>query len=135
MPLPASAADFLALDHDQQADVVLGALASCAENERGRNLIVFASQRWFPALTGFGPQPASGFGAMQAERHAANEALEEAYAALESGGDIRPDPDSGRTFCQVTRKGHARLQATTMPNARRVTFARRALARIVHEPF
>ena len=51
-----------------------------------------------------------------------------------SDGDIREDPRSGRTFCQVTRKGRDRLQATTMPNARRVTFARHALGAIQLHP-
>jgi uncharacterized protein (TIGR02391 family) len=132
--LPASAADYLALDPDQQADVLLGALATCPENERGRNIIVFTVQRWFPALNGLGPMPAGGFGPMQQQRHAVTEALEEAYAVLESGGDIRPDPSSGRTFCQVTRKGQAKLQATTVPNPRRVTFARLALEHVSLHP-
>jgi len=132
--LPSSAADYLALDPDQQADVLLGALATCPENERGRNIIVFTLQRWFPALGGFGPAPVGGFGGMQNERRAAEEALEEAYASLHSGGDIRPDPNSGGSFCQVTRKGQARLKATTMPNPRRVTFARLALEHVQLHP-
>jgi uncharacterized protein (TIGR02391 family) len=134
MPLPASAANYLALDQDQQADLLLDGLATCRENERGRNLIHFTLQRWFPALTGIGPMPAGGFGPMQAERRAAIDALEEAYSALESGGYIRADPRAGKTFCQVTRKGNDRLNAARLPDARRVTFARRILEHVELHP-
>lgn len=131
MPLPSSAADYLALDHEQQADALLEALATCSDGDRGRNLINYLTQDgWFPGLVGFGGLPAGGFGPMQTERRAVTEALEEAYASLETGGDIRPDPGSGKTFCQVTGRGRARLQATTMPSARRVTFGRRVLEHV-----
>jgi len=128
MPWPSTAAEFLLLDPDQRADVLLESLATCPDGERGRNLIVFAAQRWFPALQGFGPIPTgAATQQMQQQRHAVTEAMEDAYAVLSARTLIVPDPRAGTTFCRLTQSGLAHLQSTAMPDAERVRFAARAL--------
>ncbi|HEX4730515.1 MAG TPA: TIGR02391 family protein [Solirubrobacterales bacterium] len=133
MTWPTDVDDFLALDAQQQRGLVLAGLAICPEGERGENFILHRQGEWFADLAGFGPLPAD-VPARQEKRHAAEAALREAYSGLMSEGLIRPDPRSGRTFCQVTAAGQAALAEAALPDGGRVTFARKALSGIDLHP-
>jgi hypothetical protein len=74
------------------------------------------------------------FPRLQEQRREAKAALDEAYALLESRAPIRPDPDSGKSFCEVTRAGRAQVERSQLPDALRVTFALRALDGIALHP-
>jgi len=126
MPWPRSADDFLALSHQQRTDVLLDALVDASEGQRGKNLLKSAITDWFPELIGLAPPPAGGFEPVQTKRHQAEDALEDAFAALMARGDIRA-AQHGRTFCEITAQGKQRLASASLPNARRVTFAVGAL--------
>jgi Protein of unknown function (Hypoth_ymh) len=126
MAWPPQPAVFLNLDLEQQADLLLTGLLYCDEGERGRNFILSRLAEWFSDLTSGVGVPAT-FPALQADRQQARDALEEAYALLESRALICPDPRSGKTFCQVTAAGKAQVAAAHLPDAGRVAFARRAL--------
>jgi uncharacterized protein (TIGR02391 family) len=125
MTWPKDPTEFLALDHEQQADLLLAGLADCSENERGRNFILFQLQHWFYDLTSGTGSPST-FPTLQAQRQEAKDALEDAYALLESRGLIRADPRQ-RSFCKLTRAGEVQVASALLPNAERVAFAGRAL--------
>jgi len=127
MKWPTDPADFLALDAEQQADVLLTGLADCPEGERGRNFYEARLSEWFYDLVSGVGNPQT-FPRLQQQRHQATEALEDAYSLLETRGLIRPDLNSGTTFCKVTSAGIARLEAGQLVDGARVDFARRALA-------
>jgi hypothetical protein len=133
MTWPSEPADYLSLDAEQQADLLLAGLATCGENERGRNFILFSLGEWFSDLTSGVGNPST-FPDLQAQRDEAIDALDDAYALLESRGLIRPDPSAGSTFCKLTRAGQAEAASAELPDAARVAFARRALEGIeVHK--
>lgn len=133
MAWPADVDEFLALDAQQQRSLVLQGLASCSDGERGENFILHRLGEWFADLAGLGPLPAD-VPTRQGKRHAAEAALREAYSALMSEGLIRPDPNSGKTFCQVTTTGHTALADAALPDGGRVAFARKALSAIELHP-
>ncbi len=133
MAWPGCPTDFLNLDPEQQADLLLAGLLYCDEGERGRNFILSRLAEWFSDLTSGMGAPAT-FPALQTQRQRARDSLEEAYALLESRALIRPDPGSGKTFCQVTAAGRAQVAAAHLPDAARVAFARRALDGIALHP-
>jgi uncharacterized protein (TIGR02391 family) len=126
MTWPSDPAEFMVLDPEQQADLLLAGLLDCGDGERGRNFINNRVGEWFSDLTSGVGAPAS-FPRLKAERKQAMEALDDTYALLESRALIRADPRSGKTFCQVTAAGTAQVAATHLPDAARVAFARRAL--------
>lgn len=110
MAWPSCPADFLSLDLEQQAGLLLAGLLDCDDGGRGRNFILFRLDEWFSDLTlGIG-LPAT-LSALQGQRQQARDALEEAYALLESRALIRSDPRLGKTFCQVTAAGEAQVAA------------------------
>jgi len=135
MSLPDDPAEFLDLDTEQRADLLLSGLADCAENERGRNFLLFQLQTWFPEI-GYG----IGMGAtvttanQRLHRNEVEDALEDAYARLESQGLIRPNPRAGQTFCKLTAEGEAHLREAQQPDAARVAFAHKALGGISLHP-
>lgn len=133
MAWPSRPTDFLILDPEQQADLLLAGLLNCRENERGRNFILFRLNEWFSDLTSGMGAPAT-FPKLQAQRQQAMDALEDAYALLESRALIRSDPRSGKSFCQITAVGKAQIDAAHLPDAARVTFARRALDGLMLHP-
>lgn len=133
MQWPADPADFLALDPEQQADLLLAGLLTSQEGERGRNFIVNRCHEWFYDLTSGVGDPRE-FPRLKQQRNEAMASLADAYALLESRALIRPDPGSGKTFCQVTAIGRAQVERNQLPDAARVTFARQALAEITLHP-
>jgi uncharacterized protein (TIGR02391 family) len=133
MAWPSRPEDFLVLDPEQQADLLLSGLSKCKENERGSNFIHFRLNEWFSDLTS-GVGAPSTFSKLQVQREQAMEALDEAYALLGSRGLIRSDPRWGNSFCQVTAAGKAQVDAGHLPDAGRVTFAGRALAGLTLHP-
>lgn len=126
MTWPDDPADFLVLDTEQRADLLLAELARCSDGERGENFLKRRVGDWFADLRGLGPLP-SNVPARQAQRHTATEALEDAYAALMSKGLIRPNPRAGKTFCELTQAGREAVEIAALPNGARIAFARSAL--------
>jgi uncharacterized protein (TIGR02391 family) len=124
---PTNVEDFLALDAQQQRSLVLAGLASCPDGERGENFVLHRLGEWFPDLAGRAPL-APNVPARQEMRTAADAGLRESYSALMSDGLIRPDPRSGKTFCQVTSTGQTVLADAALPDGGRVAFARKALS-------
>jgi hypothetical protein len=118
--------DFLNLDPEQQADVLLAGLAVAEDGQRGKNLIHTELGVWFRDLTSGVGAPAT-FPALQAKRKEADARLFDAYALLETRGYIRPDSRQPN-FCEVTAVGRQHLEAASQPDGDRVSFARRALA-------
>src|SRR3954454_11224602 len=92
---PADPSEFLALDLEQQADLLLAGLADCHEGERGRNFIGNRLGEWFYDLTSGVGNPRD-FPRLQQQRREAKAALNEAYALLESRGVVRPGPGRGQ---------------------------------------
>jgi len=133
MALPIDPAEFLDLDVEQQADLLLAGLADCRENECGRNFLLFQLQAWYPEV-GY----ALGTTAISMEgrprRDGVEDALEDAYARLESRGLIRPNPRAGNTFCKLTAEGEAHLGVAQQPDAARIGFAHKALEAIDLHP-
>jgi uncharacterized protein (TIGR02391 family) len=126
---PADVDDFLVLDAQQQRNLVLAGLATCSDGQRGENFILHRLGEWFPDLAGLAPLPAD-VPARQEKRHDAEAALRDAYSALMSDSLIRPDPRSGKTFCEVTSTGRTALADAALPDGGRVAFARKALSGI-----
>jgi hypothetical protein len=126
MGLPDSPEDFLNLDAEQQADVLLEGLAEAGDGQRGTNLISSQLAFWFHDLTSGLGAPRT-FGALQTKRKEADDRLRDAYALLEARAYIRADPRQ-RAFCEVTPAGKQHLEAVSLPDGARVSFARRALA-------
>jgi uncharacterized protein (TIGR02391 family) len=117
--------DFLNLDHEQQADLLLAGLAGAPDGQRGTNLILSQLDVWFRDLTSGVGSPQT-FGVLKPKREEAEARLRDAYALLEARALIRADPRQ-RAFCEITPAGRAHLEAQALPDGARVTFARRAL--------
>ena len=60
--------------------------------------------------------------------------MRDAYADLMSKGLIRPDPNSGRTFCELTQAGRSAVATAVLPDSARIAFAREALSGISLHP-
>ncbi|HET7484311.1 MAG TPA: hypothetical protein VFJ64_02935 [Solirubrobacterales bacterium] len=135
MSLPDDPAEFLNLDAEQRADLLLSGLADCAENECGRNFLLFQLQAWFPEIGhGIGMGVTVTTANQRPNRNAVEDALEDAYARLESQGLIRPNPRAGGTFCKLTPEGEAHVRAAQQPDAARIAFAHKALSGIILHP-
>ena len=114
-------AEFLGLDAEQQADLLLAGLGNCRENECGRNFLIFQLHEWFPE--GIYGSVVRQSGARASVRREDAETLDDAYARLERQGFIRANPRAGTTFCKLTDEGRAHLEAPMQPDAARVAFA------------
>ena len=126
MALPVDPAEFLDLDIEQQADLLLAGLADCRENECGRNFLLFQLQAWYPEI-GYAIGTTVTSANRGPRRDEVEDALEDAYARLDNRGLIRPNPRAGSTFCKLTAEGKAHLTAAQQPDATRVGFAHKAL--------
>ncbi len=126
-------AEFLGLDAEQQADLLLAGLGNCRENECGRNFLIFQLHEWFPEGI-YGSVVRQSGARASVRREDAEDALDDAYARLERQGFIRANPRAGTTFCKLTDEGRAHLEAPMQPDAARVAFAHRVLEAIVLHP-
>lgn len=125
MIFPKDPDDFLNLDPEQQADMLLTALDAAAENARGTNLILWQLESWFRDLTS-GRGDLRTFSVLQVKRGEADARLRDAYQLLGARALIRPLPRQP-AFCELTPAGRAHVESLVLPDSGRVTFARRAL--------
>jgi hypothetical protein len=128
--------EILRLDVDGCANWLLRQLDEAPPGETGENFISERVAEWFPGAKAIGAKrqldqtgipTAASTRPTLVERH-----LRDAYHTLVSRGFIRPDPGSGKTFCEIT--GAGRQQLTTAPGVdqERMGFAAKAMTFELH---